>query len=115
MECRRAPRWCCLRGGERSEPKRRQHQRGAEKIRHSLFSMRQRLLRSLESSSVADWTHSARIHFSQLSNQQIAKVHGPDLWTYWLEPNRVSNKGFADKALAPMPFDLSVASHAPHR
>src|SRR5262245_4214019 len=64
--------------------------------------------------SILGRTHPTGIGLPQLSDQQLAKVDPPFLPTHGFETYRISNEGFAHKALASLPPDLAIAPHPTH-
>jgi hypothetical protein len=67
---------------------------------------------------VADVGHGpkpAGIAGTQFAYQDSSKVNGPHSHTLWPQSYPVADEGFAHKAQPPLPTNLSVAAHPPHR
>src|SRR6266851_3492851 len=69
------------------------------------------VLKALIPPSISSRTHSSWIRFPQFADQKFRKINLPLSLPGPFYPHLVANKCFADKALAPAPFDLPVASH----
>src|SRR4051794_3350087 len=77
-------------------------------LRNVLFSLK------LFPTSVSGRTNSTRVRFQQLPYQQIRKIKQRLVRAHSFEPDRITDKCFAHKPLAPAPFDLPVATHRTH-
>src|SRR5437667_10549335 len=110
-----ASRWNPLRGGERSEPERSGFQRDARDLFLLwFFPPKHGHLKKI--GSVVDiWLDAFHPHpIPTIPRSKAPRNKSCISLAGHFDPNRVADKCFAHKPLAPAPLDLPVASHAAH-
>jgi hypothetical protein len=101
-------------GGERSEPQRSERPSDAHILvflRYPITSVT--MSRNLRPRPTPSRTHSSRIGFPQLANNQSGETNLPFVSAQKPQSHFMSHEGFSHKTLAPAPSDLAIAPHPP--
>src|SRR5580765_1847645 len=65
-------------------------------------------------SCISGWAYSTWVRLQQLANQKIRKINRTFPSAHIFEPHWIADECLAHKTLAPVPFDLPIASHTAH-
>ena len=106
--------WWLLRGGERSEPKRSNHQDVVDVLCSPFFpSLRLRPAVS-GTTCILGGTHPTRIAIPKFSDQHTRKSYRPSALASLSQPHWISNKSLSHKPLLSLPTDLAIAPYPAH-